>query len=307
MIRSRNDISRDDVSCDDISRDDARRARHAADALHRNAMGSMRDLLDGAPAALIGGFARRRFLTIGGLSVSMAAVVAACGKAEPTPTVPVAGESPSTSGLPERVTDDVVLLRTASSLEHNAIDTYGVALGLGVLSPGATELAKMFQDHHREHADAFEKATIAAGGKAFTEANPVVAAKILGPAVALIGKSEDKPGDLLRLAHALESVAAGTYQALVPALSQPGLRKAAMAVGGVEARHAAVLAKALGAALFQDKAAEASTTTAKGAKPTVTLYQVPGAFGLLSAVPVMLNGEAQVSIDLPGPNSFMYP
>jgi Ferritin-like domain len=301
MTRSRNDISRDTVS-----RDDARRARHSADTLHREAMASMHDLLDAAPSVLTGGFARRRFLTIGGLSVSMAAVVAACGKAEPKAHVPVAGESPTTTGLPERVIDDVVLLRTASSLEHNAIDTYGTALGLGVLSAGAADLAKMFQDHHRAHADAFEKATTAAGGKAFTEANPVVAAKVLGPAVALIGQSEDKAGDLLRLAHALESIAAGTYQALVPALTQPGLRKAAMAVGGVEARHAAVLAKALGADVFQDKAAEATTTTAKGAKPTVTLYQVPGAFGLLGAVPVMLNGEAQPSIDLPGPNSFMY-
>jgi hypothetical protein len=294
------------VTRNDISRDDARRARRSADALHREAMGSMHDLLDGAPSVLTGGFARRRFLTIGGLSVSMAAVVAACGKAEPKATVPVAGESPTTTGLPERVIDDVVLLRTASSLEHNAIDTYGTALGLGVLSAGAAELAKMFQDHHREHAAAFETATKAAGGKAFTEANPVVAAKVLGPAVALIGKSEDKAGDLLRLAHALESIAAGTYQALVPALTQPGLRKAAMAVGGVEARHAAVLAKALGAEIFQDKAAEATTTTAKGAKPTVTLYQVPGAFGLLGAVPVFLHGETQPSIDLPGPNSFMY-
>jgi hypothetical protein len=304
---TRNDISRNDISGNDMSRDDARRARHAADALHRSAMGSMHDLLDGAPDVLTGGFARRRFLTIGGLTVSMAAVVAACGKAEPKATVPVAGESPSTTGLPERVIDDIVLLRTASSLEHNAIDTYGTALGLGVLSAGASDIAKMFQDHHREHAAAFETATKAAGGEAFTKANDIVFKKILEPAIELIGKSEDKPGDLLRLAHALESIAAGTYQALVPALTQPGLRKAAMAVGGVEARHAAVLAKALGAAVFQDKAAEAATTTVKGAKPSVTLYQVPGAFGLLGAVPVMLNGEVQPSIDLPGPNSFMYP
>jgi Ferritin-like domain len=288
-----------------LSRDEARRARRSADTLQREAMGSMRDLLDGAPEVLTGNFARRRFITIGASSVSMAAVLAACSKATPKSNISVAGEAPTTTGLPERTVDDVVLLRTASSLEHNAIDTYAAALALGILPPAAADLAKMFQEHHREHALEFEKATKAAGGVPFTDPNPVVYEKVLKGAISLIGASADKPGDLLRLAHALESIAAGTYQALVPALSQPSLRKAAMAVGGVEARHAAVLAGALGAALVQDKAAEATTTTVKGAKPTVTLYQIPGAFGLLGAVPVSLN-ETVVNIDLPGPNSFMY-
>jgi hypothetical protein len=288
-----------------LSRDEARRARRSADALQREAMGSMRDLLDGAPEVLTGNFARRRFITIGASSVSMAAVLAACSKATPKPHISVAGEAPTTTGLPERTVDDVVLLRTASSLEHNAIDTYGAALALNVLPVAAADLAKMFREHHREHAAEFENATKAAGGEPFTTANPVVFEKVLRGAIRLITDGTDKPGDLLRLAHALESIAAGTYQAFVPALSQPALRKAAMAVGGVEARHATVLAGALGAALVQDKAAEATTTTAKGAKPTVTLYQIPGAFGLLGAVPVSLN-ETVVNIDLPGPNSFMY-
>lgn len=284
------------------SNDELRRIRREIDQDHRASLKPMHELLRAAPQALTGELGRRRFLTVGGFSVSMTAVLAACARGPADPPIPVGGSVPVTTALATNSVDDVVLLRTASSLEHNAIDTYTAALP--ALSGGAADLAKMFQAHHAEHADAFEKATEAAGGEAYTKANPVVLEKVLGPALGLIGESGDKVGDLLRLAHALETLAAGTYQALVPSLTQPALRRAAMAVGAVEARHAAALAAALEGAIFDDGSAATASTVA-GSDPVVALFQVPGSFGSLSSVPVVLN-KTQLAIDIPGPNSFMY-
>jgi rubrerythrin len=296
----------------DLSRDALRRARLDADRAQREAMPAARLLLDAAPSALVADLGRRRFLSIGAAGVSMAAVLAACagtntGAESDGPRVPVAGEVPVTTGLEEHTVDDVVLLRTASSLEHNAIDTYEAAIGLGVLTGALADVAKMFQQHHREHAGAFEAATKAAGGEPFTTANPVVLKKILEPALGLIGKSSDVLGDVLRLAHALESIAAGTYQQLVPALTEPALRKAAMSVGAVEARHAAVLANAMKGAFTPGLGdPNAAPTTTSPDNPVVDVFMVPGAFGSLAQVPVVLN-KTRLDLDLPGPNSFMYP
>ena len=73
---------------------------------------------------LLGSLARRRFLAIGGLSVATAAVVAACGDDGPPDNVPQSGTAPPTTALAKHTVTDVALLRTASSLEHNAIDAY---------------------------------------------------------------------------------------------------------------------------------------------------------------------------------------
>ena len=74
------------------------------------------------------------------------------------------------------------------------------------------------------------------GGKAFTTANPAVMESLAGRIAGL--KSEM---DVVTLARDLENVAAATYQSAVGAFDNLALNAKTMSVGGVEARHAAVL------------------------------------------------------------------
>jgi hypothetical protein len=80
---------------------------------------------------------RRDALRVGGLSVFGAAFLAACGKQSgvvPSANILSEGVVTPTTALPEGVITDAVLLRTAASLEYNAIDTYNAVLEGGLLS-----------------------------------------------------------------------------------------------------------------------------------------------------------------------------
>jgi rubrerythrin len=63
---------------------------------------------------------------------------------------------------------------------------------------------------------------------------------------------KDEAG-VIAFALELEQVAAQTYQANVGTFADPSLNVAIMSVGGVEARHAAVLASVLGAMRGSDQ------------------------------------------------------
>jgi hypothetical protein len=78
------------------------------------------------------------------------------------------------------------------------------------------------------------------GGEEMTTANPVVLQSLQGPLAAL----KDETG-VVQLALQLEQAAAATYQSTVGAFKDVSLNQAAMSVGGVEARHVAVLSSVL--------------------------------------------------------------
>lgn len=140
------------------------------------------------------------------------------------------------------MTGDVVLLRTASSLEYLAVAVYQKAIDSGLVTTTAVgDAAMRFQEHHQAHADYFVKATKDMGGDPFTMPNPAVLASLQSTIAAL----EDEKG-VLALALTLERAAAATYQSGVGKVTDVTLNKSLMSVGGVEARHAAVLAGALG-------------------------------------------------------------
>jgi rubrerythrin len=234
----------------DINRDELRRELRAVDADHRGSLRSAEHALDRlfddatVPAAakadvVLGGLHRRRFLQVGGLGVAAAAVLAACGDDDKktsaaATTTTAAGSAPSPG--------DITILRTASSLEHVAIDAYTAAGKSGLLTtPSVAAAAKLFLTQHQEHAKLFEALTKKLGGTPFTVANPAVAAQI-APQVAAL-KSEH---DVVALALQLEKAAAATYQASVGTFGDVTFNEAIMSIGGVEARHAAILAAVLG-------------------------------------------------------------
>jgi len=171
---------------------------------------------------------RRRMLGMSGAG-ALAAFLAACGKqagVTESANIRALGVPAEIPGLSTEEVNDVVLLRTAASLEFTAIDAYEAALNLGVFTGSAAALravATRMRDDHRGHADAVNGLVVAAGGKAFECANPRFNEVYLAPALAAITAADnaDVPGDVLALAHGLETVAAQTYQSVVGLLTTP--------------------------------------------------------------------------------------
>jgi rubrerythrin len=331
----------------DLSRDQLRRelrdAAATAPAANRAAETAMRAMLDSTAtaeertAAVVG---RRRFLTIGGASIATAALVAACAE-DPRTGIARVGVAPSTTKLPDAVVDDVVLLRTASSLEHSAIAVYEAVIGhTDLLDAAYQDVAKRFRDDHAGHAALFEKLTTEAGGTAWTVGNPridqVVLAPILrailgGPKTDLLPEtpaSDDIKRDVLNLAHALETLAGETYQALVPIINDAAARKEAITIGTHEVRHAALLAMAItgkpggyfapsdiAAATLETPPTVAPATTVKGASPSTpipTVYSVPSVFALLGQVQLVVGKpndagtRLTTNLETPSLNTFVY-
>ncbi|MBI5090739.1 MAG: ferritin-like domain-containing protein [Actinobacteria bacterium] len=223
--------------------------------------------------ALMGGLTRRSLFRVGGVTIAGAALLAACGgddddtastagsaTTQPTTTMaPATSMAPGTTAAP--MSNDVVLLRTISSLENLAVAAYQIAIDSGLVTTAAVgDAAKLFQSHHIEHAQFFQSATKNAGGEPFTDPNPAVLAQ-LQPT---IDGLQDEQG-VLQLALDLERAAAASYQSGVGVVTDLSLNKALISVGGVEARHAAVLA----GVLMMDAVPRAFGTT-EGAVPAGT-------------------------------------
>lgn len=235
----------------DISADFVRREAKAADVEHRSTMRSMSELVarlfgetheSGLAKAdfATGGLNRRRFIQIGGMTVATAAVFAACGTDDTTTKAAEGGEDDE-KGAKEGSENDIKILRTASSLEVLAADVYSTAMETGLVKTGAViDAVKLFQSHHKEHADLFEGATKKLGGKPMEDPNPVLLQSLSEPIKAL----KDEKG-VIELALMLEQAAAATYQSSAGQFKDRTLNTAAMSVGGVEARHVAVLLSVL--------------------------------------------------------------
>jgi hypothetical protein len=348
------------VARPDISRDQLRRELRDAAVSNAADTRAMRPVLEaflssdatGAQRvdALLG---RRRFITIGGFSVATATVLAACAESDSGGIARV-GVAPTVTALPPAIVSDIALLRTASSLEHSAIAVYDAVIGNDDLLDQAAygDIAKRFRDDHAGHAALFEQLTEQLGGVPWSCGNPRLDEVVVGPILrAITGgakteqlaetpASDDPKRDVLNFAHALESIAGATYQSLVPALSDPRLRREAIVIGTHEVRHAALLAIAItgapdgyvdpadvqAATLEVPTTTAAPTTTQDIAAPTTVegaeppppptpiprVYAIPGAFGKLGAVQLVVGKPNEsgtrltVNLETPSLNSFVY-
>ena len=256
----------------DLNNDEIRRELRDIDRMNTAAMPAWRTLLDrivgGDPsigtdekAAVLGvpTTTRRTLFKFGGATIIGAAVLAACGSDKDTKSTTTAapgttgatattmspttmgstmGSATSTPSTAEMsgAEMDLVLARTAASLEKLAVDVYGSAAGL-LTTQAIKDAATMFAGHHQQHMDALNGVITKAGGKAVTEQNKAVYDALIAPALTA-AKTE---ADAVKIAVMLEEAAAQTYVFAGGALSTPALRSTIMTIGGVEARHAAVL------------------------------------------------------------------
>jgi hypothetical protein len=236
----------------DISKDELRRQLRDLDAEHREVMPKWRDSLmrllvddketptEAKADVLLGGFNRRRFMRLTGLAAVGGAVLAACGSDDKTKSEGGnASETSATTAAAGGNKTDQTIARTAASLEVFAVAVYDKAImnaaALKISDPVA-KAAVLFKSQHDEHAKAFNAAAVQLGGQPYTDTNPT-AAKAFETQIAAL-KTEQ---DVLKFAFALEQIAAQTYQGVGMKLSTPMLRQTAMTVGGVEARHMAIL------------------------------------------------------------------
>jgi hypothetical protein len=237
----------------DLNRDELRRELKAIDADNKAVMprwyDALRQIVGGdvkmstdEKAALLGVPApgRRSFFKLGGATLMGAAVLAACGSDDDDEggTTTTAGEDTPDTTEGGGGDMDIALARTAASLEKLAVDVYQTAIDSGLVTTAAIgDAAGLFQSHHQEHLDALNAAISGAGGEEVNEANQAVFDALVQPALDTLS---DEAGVVV-LAYDLEAAAAQTYAFAGGALSVPALRSTIMTIGGIEARHAAVL------------------------------------------------------------------
>lgn len=210
---------------------------------------------DDERAHLLGLPNRRGFLKIGGLTIGLAALAAACVNPDKQVVqLPQTGTlaQPTTTvvrkfhGSPEV---DATLVLTALSLERLAIDVYEAG-GAFLIKPLLQDVAKYFQSQHRDHADLLAaQATRMGQQPGEVKPNPLLNTSVVQPALETITSAPSKEAKqlaTLRLALDLEDAAAQTYTKAGGLLTTTGLRQAILSIGAIEAKHYTLLAYSLG-------------------------------------------------------------
>jgi rubrerythrin len=183
-----------------------------------------RDLSLAAAAAL----SRRRFL--GGTATATLSA-AAFGLLAGSPLL--LARRAFAEAAPEQ---DVRILNTALSAEHEAVAAYQVGAESGLLKKDVLALAVQFQGQHREHVDLLASTVRKLGGSPAGEK-----ASYQFPVEKL--KTQE---DVLRFAAGLEKGAVSAYLGAIPILGSGDLAKVAASILGDEAMHWAVLRYVLG-------------------------------------------------------------
>ena len=261
---------------------------------------------------------RRGVLRVGGLSIALAALVAACGNDSTDKNPARVGQSPTPPTLPDGAVNDGVLFRTATSIHFSIIDGHKTAKELGKLDTSQTAIVDAYTAAHQASIKDLQQWTTIAGGKPWTCANPRFDRVILKPIHDRItGRakegseetdvppSDDSNRDAMALVHAVESLAAAMHQSLVPQYSQPKYRAASMVHGVAAARRAAALALVINPqnivnpTTLQTANLDATTTTSVAA-PTTT-QNIAGSGGAPApTTTVPKTGEIQQYYAIPG-------
>lgn len=255
---------------------------------------------------------RRQLLRNGGIVLSMGAVIAACGSNRSGVTAPgrVGFEDAPEEPNRDLTVDDVVLLRTAQSLEHVAVEAHTMLLEMGLFGEAAA-VAERFVADHVAHSEAIGELITAAGGEPYACANPFVMGRAVEPVVAAIESSDDPERDAFAAAHALETWLGASHQALVSQLSDPALRSAVAGVCGDEHRHAATLALAVNDdPIGPELGGDGEAVDAEGFPVP---YAIPATFGQLGGVELVVGdiddetvSRTSVTLQTPAQNTFVY-
>lgn len=256
---------------------------------------------------------RREVLRIGGVSMSLAAITAACGTGRGGDDAPGrVGLAPPATDLPNYDVDDAVLLRTAASLERTAVDVYATARDAELLGDVPTALVDRLVAGHERVAARMDDLTVIAGGTPWLEANPWIVERAIEPILATILDSDDPPRDAVNFAIALENLASSTHQSLARSLSTADQRRSVIDAATLEARHAAALVIATRGADGYLSPALLGEDEARDENNLPPQYAIRSAFGTVSAIELIVgpadeNGiRTTFSLATPADNAYIY-
>lgn len=137
--------------------------------------------------------------------------------------------------MDDKIQQDIRILNTAISAEHEAVAAYQLGAESGLLTSGILKVAVQFQGHHKAHIEALSGAVKNLGGSA-----DLTAEKYNFPVKKL--KAEK---DVLEFAAGLERGAISAYAGAIPAFDNRDLSAAAASILADEAMHWAVLRNVL--------------------------------------------------------------
>jgi len=170
---------------------------------------------------------RRKFLLQAGTATFSAAAIALLGGCN---SKAISAETN------DAASQDVRILNTAISAEHEAVAAYQLGAESGLLQAGILKVAVQFQGHHKEHIEALAKAVKSLGG------NPAEAKKDYSFPVEKLKRQSD----VLEFAAGLERGAVSAYAGAIPVFGNRDLSAAAASILADEAMHWAVLRNVLG-------------------------------------------------------------
>jgi len=267
-------------------------------------------------------FSRRRLFELGGATVGLAAFLAACGKSE-EPAAGRVGNAPVATDPPPVVVDDIVYLRTMTSLEHSLIDVYAVLAGLGGLAEQTTTALTRFTADHTANAAALAQLTTDAGGDPYSCSNSWLMERAFQPALDnIVGKAadgntpaipptDDANRDTLAMINGLETLASATYQHMVAKLSTASRRAAIIPFGAQAARHSAAVAIIAGG--DEDRFVSPVLLGAEAEVEEFPIaYAIASRFGQLTAIEVVIGTTNDLQLrynaafETPADNAYIY-
>lgn len=257
-------------------------------------------------------FGRREAFRIGGVGISLAAIVAACGDDRDGDSAPGrVGFAPTPTALPAWPVDDAVYLRTSSSVEVTIVDVYNEMLESGDLSDDVAAVITELVARHEELIEGLSELTQAAGGAPWTCANPWMLEYFIGPVMATIADSDDPARDLLNLSISLENLGAATHQSFTRLLDDPGLRPGLAGAAAVDARNSATLVIVTGGSdAYVSPAIRGEDVPLEDGIPVQ--YAITSRFGSVAQFEFVVgapdeNGTRSVfTVSTPAENSYIY-
>jgi hypothetical protein len=262
---------------------------------------------------------RRQLLRAGGLTVTLGALLAACGKdAEGEPGR--VGYAPIATALPTLEVNDIVHLRTATSIEETILEVYGMITDSGALGAAPQAMLDRLIEDHRAAVQETVRLTEEAGGEPYECVNAWYMDRVVQPLFDHIAgdpeqhiEPSDQPEhDMLVVVNGFEQMAASMYQLMVEQLVDREMRPAVLTLGAQAARHGAAFALLITPAPDGYFNPELFGETVDAVPGELPVYAIPNLFGTLAAILIAVGVASSagtrfsIILETPADNSFIY-
>jgi hypothetical protein len=267
----------------------------------------------------IPGMGRRQLFRVGGLTVTLGALVAACGESVEGEPGRV-GYAPAPTALPILEVNDAVYLRTATSIEETLLEVYGMITDSGALSEAPQAMLDRLITDHQDAVKETVRLTEQAGGEPYECPNAWYMDRVVQPLFDHIAgdpeqdiEPTDQPEhDMLVVINGMEQMAASMYQLMVELLTEQSIRPDVMALGAQAARHGAAFALLIDPppdSYFNPALFGETVSAVPGVLP---VYAIPNLFGTLAAILIAVGVASSagtrfsIALETPADNSYIY-